>query len=159
MSTDVKFEDFSLQVEGALNDAAIAYLHEAGGAIVTQTVRNSRRKSGNTAGSFRNVVDVGNYEATVGSPMENAIWEEFGTGEYAVHGDGRKGGWWVPVGGGGISPADAQRFGKKKRDKNGNIVAVFTTGKTPTRAFQSAFDSLRSALIKRAEDVFKQKMK
>lgn len=31
--------------------------------------------------------------ATVGNPLQNAIWEEFGTGEYALEGDGRKTPW------------------------------------------------------------------
>ena len=36
-------------------------------------------------------------EGVVGSSSENAIWEEFGTGDYAVNGDGRKTPWYVPV--------------------------------------------------------------
>ena len=93
MGVNIEFRDFSIKVKAAMNEAAIAFLHEAGGEVVAQTVRDSRVDTGKTAGSFQNVVDVGKYEATIGSSEENAIWEEFGTGEYALHGDGRKGGW------------------------------------------------------------------
>lgn len=32
-----------------------------------------------------------NIEAVIGSPLENALWEEFGTGEHSINGNGRKG--------------------------------------------------------------------
>ena len=49
-----------------------------------------------------------------------AIWEEFGTGEYALHGDGRKGGWFY-------------------EDEKG--VGHFTHGKQPKRPLHNAFVS------------------
>lgn len=138
MGVDIEFKDFSIQVKAAMNEAAIAFLHEAGGEVVSQIVRNSRVKTGKTAGSFQNVVDIGNYEATIGSPDENAIWEEFGTGEYALHGDGRKGGW-------------------SYQDKTGQW--HHTSGKTPSRAFWKAFEGSKTKIIRRAQEIFGQKMK
>ena len=38
-------------------------------------------------------VDEEKMEAYVGSNYENAIWEEFGTGQYALDGNGRKTPW------------------------------------------------------------------
>lgn len=79
----IKFTDYRVEVKDALGDAAIAFLYEVGGELASQTARNSRVKTGQTKGSWDYVVDEGELQATVGSPLENAIWEEFGTGEYA----------------------------------------------------------------------------
>lgn len=133
----VEFEDFSIEVKAAMDEAAIAYLHEAGGELQSKAARNSRVDTGQTKGSYDYHVDEGRKECQVGSPLENAIWEEFGTGEYALHGDGRKGGWFYE---------DAKGEGH------------FTHGKTPKRPMQEAFDSSKNALIRRAEEVLKDKM-
>ena len=93
MKNDVQFKDFSVEVNGKINDALIAALIEASGEIVLQTARNSRADTGQTKGSFEYVVDEEKLESTVGSPLENAIWEEFGTGIHALNGDGRKTAW------------------------------------------------------------------
>lgn len=135
----VEFKDFSVQVKGALNDAAIAYLYEAAGELEAQTKRNTRRGStGQTANKWTYTVDESNLEAQVGNPLENAIWEEFGTGEYALNGDGRKGGWVY-------------------KDDKGKW--HHTYGKTPNRALHSAFTSLKPALIRKAQEVLKGRMK
>ena len=134
----VRFEDNSMKVKAALNEAAIDYLHEAGGELVAQVKRNTRVRTEQLKKSWSYNVDESKGECTVGSPLENAIWEEFGTGEFALNGDGRKGGWYY-------------------QDDKGNWHHTF--GKKPHRAFQSAFDSLKSALIRRAEEVLKGKMK
>ena len=134
----VQFTDNSAAVKAALDDAVIAYLYEAGGEIEAQVKRNSRVGSGQLKNSWTYKVDESKGETTIGSPLENAIWEEFGTGEYALHGDGRKGGWWY-------------------QDDKGKW--HHTYGKTPHRAFQRAFTSLKNALIKRAEDVLKGRLK
>lgn len=129
----VEFRDNSMHVRRALNDAAIAYLNEAGGELEAQAKRNTRVDTGQTQGSWTHVVDESKATCTVGSNMENAIWEEFGTGEYAAEGNGRKGGWWY------------------KNPKTGEFVHTF--GKKPNRAFSRAFASLKSSLINRARQV------
>ena len=134
----VQFTDNSAAVKAALDDAVIAYLYEAGGELEAQVKRNSRVGSGQLKNSWTYKVDESKGETTIGSPLENAIWEEFGTGEYALHGDGRKGGWYY-------------------QDDKGKW--HHTYGKTPHRAFQRAFTSLKNALIKRAEDVLKGRLK
>lgn len=130
----VEFTDNSAKVKDALNDAVIAYLYEAGGELEAQVKRNTRVGSGQLKNSWNYIVDESKGETVIGSPLENAIWEEFGTGEYALHGDGRKGGWHY-------------------QDDKGNW--HHTYGKTPHRAFHSAFNSLKNALIRRAEEVLK----
>ena len=134
----IQFTDNRVRVKAALNEAAIAYLHEAGGEIEAQVKRNTRVDSGQLKNSWTYKVDEEKDECVIGSPLENAIWEEFGTGEYALHGDGRKGGWFY---------VDDEGKGHH------------TFGKKPHRALQSAFNTLKSALIKRAEEVLKARMK
>lgn len=134
----VKFEDNSMIVKSALDDGVIAYLNEAAGEVKSQAARNSRVDTGDLKGSWDYKVDEGGKSATIGSPLENAIWEEFGTGEYALQGNGRKGGW-------------------KYEDDKGKW--HFTRGKTPQRSFYSAYTALKTKLIKRAEQVIGGKMK
>lgn len=129
---EVKFEDFSIRGKDALNAGILKGLELAASEIQTQAARNSRVDDGNLKGSWTHIVDESAKEATIGSPLENAIWEELGTGEYAVEGNGRKGGWLY-------------------EDKNGET--VFTRGKTPNRTLQRAFESKKGVaqeLIERA---------
>lgn len=134
---DVEFIDNRVVVKRALEDAVGKYLIEASGELVGKSARNSRVKSGQTKGSYKANVDENNGIAYIGSDLENAIWEEFGTGEYALHGDGRKGGW---------SYEDAKGEGH------------FTRGKTPNRPMYRAFSELKNKLIRRAEEVLKAEM-
>lgn len=132
---NVTFKDNSVKVKDAIAEAAIAYLYEAGGEMAAQTARNSRVDTGQTKGSWDYSVNEDELESQVGSPLENAIWEEFGTGEHALKGNGRKGGWFYT-------------------DKDGK--GHFTRGKKPNRALWKAFQSLKPKLIKRAESIFKE---
>lgn len=134
----IQFKDNSMQVKAALDDAITAFLHEAAGELQSQVQRNTRVDTGQLKNSWEYKIDQGKNEATVGSGLENAIWEEFGTGEYALEGNGRKGGW-VYV--------DAKGEGH------------FTRGKTPSRAFFKAYTSTKPKIIKRAEQVIGAKMK
>lgn len=136
--SSVEFDDYSMKVKTAIANRIDAVLEECAGELESQVKRNSRVDTGKTKNSFRHRV-VGSvlaehYEATIGSSDENAIWEEFGTGEYALHGDGRKGGW-------------------SYEDETG--VWHRTKGKTPSRAFWNAYTSMKSKLIKRIQDSLK----
>ena len=84
----VEFRDNSIKVKAALNEAIIAYLYEAAGELEAETKRNTRVDTGNTKNSWSYIVDTNKGEAVIGNPLENAIWEEFGTGEYALKADG-----------------------------------------------------------------------
>lgn len=131
----VEFEDFSLQVMEALDDAALRFLEEAASEIKSQARRNSRVDTGQLKGSWAHLVYENKMEATIGSPLENAIWEEFGTGEYAANGDGRKGGWFY-------------------EDEKGD--GHFTHGKKPNHTLQRAFDGKKGKIINRAKKIFKE---
>jgi hypothetical protein len=134
----VEFQDFSIQVKDALENAVIQYLDEAGATLERQAANNTRIGTGETAGTWTHVVDEGKQECVIGNPLENAIWEEFGTGEFALGGDGRRGGWVY------------------KDEDDGKF--HHTYGKTPTRALHNAFVTKKSAIIARAEQVLKGRM-
>ena len=132
----VKFEDYSAQVENAMMQAITAFLEEMAGEVLSGTARNydsaGRVKTGQTKGSFdKKVVEQTAY---MGSNYENAVWEEFGTGEYAEMGNGRKSAW-------------------KYKDDEGNWHT--THGKRGHRPFRNAYESKKKVIIQRAEEVLK----
>lgn len=135
----VEFTDNSMKVKEAFKNGVSSFLYEAGGELQAKTMRNSRVDTGKTKGSYEyKVVDENNTGTVyVGSNYENAIWEELGTGEYALNGDGRKDVPWV-----------------YKSAKNGKFYQ--TSGKKPNRPMYNAFNSLRTTLTKRLEQVLKQ---
>lgn len=132
MAGDIKFTDNSIACQKAIAQAAKAFLIEAAGELTSQVKRNTRVDTGQTKGSWR--YEIRDDEALVGSPLENAIWEEFGTGQYALKGNGRKSPW-------------------KYKDANGNWHT--TTGKTPKRALFNAFEKLKPKIQKIAAEKFK----
>lgn len=132
---DFKFVDNRIECKGRLEDSMIAFLHEIGGEFVSQTARNSRVKTGQTKGSWDYTVDESALVVTIGSPLENAIWEEFGTGEYALNGNGRKGGWYYV-------------------DELGN--GHWTHGKKPNRALWKAFETLKPTIRSAMEERLKE---
>lgn len=133
---EVKLIDHTEEVQGLLADLALAVLEEVGGELEAQVKRNTAVDTGQTKNSWQHRVteSAEGFEAQVGSPLQNAIWEEFGTGEYALNGDGRKGGWHYV-------------------DEKGN--GHFTRGKRPRRAFQRAYDANKNKLIRHMQDKFK----
>ena len=130
----VEFHDFTIKVQAEIDDRIDGVLAEVSGEVISQTKRNSRVDTGKTKNSFQYKVDRQTHTAYLGSPDENAIWEEFGTGEYALEGNGRKGGW-------------------AYKDEKGNW--HHTMGKKPSRAFWKAYTRLKSAIIKRFQSAFK----
>lgn len=130
----VEFKDFSIQVMDAMDGRINAVLEECAGELESQVKRNSRVKSRQTSNSFQHKVDDASHIAYIGSNYENAIWEEFGTGEHALKGDGRKGGW-------------------AYQDEKGEW--HFTHGKKPSRAFWKAYTSLKNKIIKHIQEFMK----
>ena len=135
---DVIFEDYTIEVLGAIDSKIDAVLEECAGEMESAVKRNSRVDTGKTKSSFRHKVTgsfmSGKIEAHIGSNDENAIWEELGTGEYALQGNGRKGGWFY---------VDAKGVGH------------FTRGKSPSRAFWRAYTSLKDKIINHIQNSLK----
>lgn len=131
---DVLFEDYTIKVQGAIDSKINAALEECAGELESQAKRNTRVDTGKTKNSWQHKVDDDAHVAYIGSNYENAIWEEFGTGEYALEGNGRKGGWVY---------------------KDAKGVWHRTTGKKPSRAFWNAFNSLKNKIIKHLQNSLK----
>ena len=93
----VVFEDYSIEVKAELNDTTIAWLNTWANEIAS-TAKRTCAMDGDAGtqlrGSYRADVNAGAGEAQTGTSLESGYWEEFGTGEHAVNGDGRQG-WWV----------------------------------------------------------------
>ena len=134
----VEFHDYSIEVKEALADAAYASLEEAAGEIESQVKRNTKVDTGQLKNSWSHRVTgsmmAGEHEARIGSPLESAIWQEFGTGEFALNDDGRKGGWFY-------------------EDKWG--VGHFTYGQKPRRSLYKAYTKLKNRIIKMIQERFK----
>lgn len=131
MGLSVTFVDNSIEVENAINAAAKQFLTEASGEIRSEAARKTPVDTGQLKNSWQNY--VASHKAVVGSDIQNAIWNEFGTGEYASAGNGRKGGW-------------------RYKDRHGEW--HFTHGKAPRRTLQTAFDTKREVIIARAKEIF-----
>lgn len=129
----IEFKDYTIQVKNAIDDRINAVLEECAGELESQVKRNTRVDTGKTKNSFQHKVVDSEHTAYIGSNYENAIWEEFGTGEHALEGNGRKGGWFYV-------------------DEKGD--GHFTHGKKPSRAFYKAYTSLKNKIIKRIQEAF-----
>ncbi len=127
---DVEFEDNRIQVKEKIKEVCLAWLYEVAGEIASLVKRNSRVDTGQTKGSWGYIVDRDKMEAYVGSNHQNAIWEEYGTGQYALNGDGRKTPW-------------------RYQDTKGNWHT--TRGKKPTRALFKSFNAISSKAKKYLE--------
>lgn len=136
LMANIKFIDHTEEVKALIAELAESSLEETCGELESQTKRNTAVDTGQTKNSWQHKVTKSgeDYVGAVGSDYQNAIWEEFGTGDYALHGDGRKGGWFY-------------------EDAEGN--GHFTHGKKPRRPFHKAYTTLKNKLIKFIQDRFK----
>ena len=130
----VKFENNTIKIQDDLKEKSIAFLYEAGGELLSQVQRNTRTDTGQLKNSWKLVVDEREMKAVVGSPLENAIWEEYGTGEYALNGDGRKSPWVY-------------------KDVKGDWHK--TSGKKPSRALFKAINSIKPKILNRLQNLLK----
>ena len=152
-----QFVDNSPAIKNAINAEITGWLHEWSSEIASQAKRNSSNDYGNELrGSYQNQVSA--TEATIGSAKEEALWEEFGTGEYAVNGNGKKG-WWVYVEGMNNHAAksrsreDAVSLAKSMQAQG--IPAHATNGNHPHRTLENAYDNVKPKAIKDLEDRMK----
>lgn len=95
MSKDFRFESNLKEVEAQLKRSAEAGMEAA--LLMVEASAKSRARVG--SGEMRDKVSHkkkwsgDSLSGQVGSPLEHAIYNEFGTGEFAENGAGRKGGW------------------------------------------------------------------
>lgn len=134
----VVFKDFTKVVLDKIHETGEQFLEEVGGEVESQTKRNTKvadKDGGKTKESWEHRVDTDKMEVQIGSRYKNALWEEFGTGIYALNGDGRKTKWVY------------------KNKKDGKFYA--TVGKKPRRALFRAYNSKKNAIIREAKRRFK----
>ena len=118
-------KDFSEELE----EKIATFLSEASALLEKAVKDNTPVKSGATRNAWQSIIEKENHRAVIGNTMKNALWEEFGTGEYALSGNGRKDGWVY-------------------NDENG---FHFTYGKPPKRCLFDAFTASRDDIIRLAE--------
>lgn len=135
MVNEIKFEDKSVYVKGKIAEAVIAWLEEVSAEICSQAQRNSRVDTGALKASWVRAVTTSDYTAKIGSTMENSIWEEFGTGQYALEGNGRKTPWFY-------------------EDRHGK--GHWTAGKKPQRTLYKAFKKVEPKAKKALEKKLKE---
>ena len=150
----VKFQDFSFKVKAAINETTLGWLYTWSNEIAAQAQRNCKMDGDvgkQLKGSYSAVVDSSKGQAKIGSPLESAYWEEWGTGEHAAHGDGRKG-WWVYVkgeasqGGGKVyTQAEAQAIAESMQAQD--IDAYATDGREPNYTLDRAFGSVKNKAV------------
>lgn len=143
MAYDVKFQDFSFTVKADLNEASLDWLDETAKEIASQAQRNCKTDyedgGKQLKGSYSAQVNSETGEAQIGSPLEAAYWEEFGTGEYAdtLKNGGKQGrqGWWV------YTPDDEGPAGYKSHtyydEMEAMMMAAWIQGKYGKRAYVS----------------------
>ena len=160
MSTEVKFVSNAIEVIGKVSDAVNIWLEEASGELEAQAKRNTsvgKVAGGNTKQNWKHKVDDEKHEAVVGNMLETAIWLELGTGNYAINGDGRKGGWYIPIGEGKgqISQKVVDAYGFKVVHGN-DIDFAYTTGMKPQRPLHNAVETQKPKLQRRLIQVLKE---
>lgn len=171
---DVKFIDNSLEVKAALNATTIAWLYEEAAETASQAQRNCRTGEDYSAqlkGSYGYNVNEGKGEAQIGSPLEQAFWEEFGTGSHADKSknggkDGRKD-WWIYIPGqdsGGFGESnhyatkeDAEQMAAYIQSKY-HKTAIVTNGKDPNYTLEKAFITRKPLAIANLESKLKKEM-
>lgn len=132
----VVFKDFTKIVLDKIHTTGEQFLEEVGGEVESQTKRNTKvadDHGGKTKDSWEHIVNTDKMEVQIGSRYQNALWEEFGTGIYALNGDGRKTKWVY-------------------RTEDGKYHT--TVGKKPRRALFRAYNSKKNAIIREAKRRF-----
>ena len=130
----VEFHDYSRIVIQKINECGVKFLEEASGELEAQVKRNTKVDTGKTKGSWEHVVHEHKLEAEVGSRYKNGLWEEFGTGIYALNGNGRKTKWVY-------------------KTPDGKYHT--TVGKKPRRALYNAYNTKKNQIINEAKRRFK----
>ena len=131
----VEFHDFSRIVLQKIQETGEVFLEEVGGELESQVKQNTKVDTGKTKGSWEHIVNADKMEVQIGSRYQNALWEEFGTGIYALNGDGRKTKWVY-------------------RTEDGKYHT--TVGKKPRRALFRAYQSKKNTIIREAKRRFKE---
>ena len=131
---NVRFEDYTLKVIEKINGSVGVALEQSAALLEKEVKRTARKDTGQLRNSWQHKVVESEHTAYIGSPLENAIWEEFGTGEHAANGNGRKTPWVY-------------------KDRKGDWHT--TTGKRPQRTLENAYNSTKDKIEKLISNTLK----
>ena len=161
----VTFEDYTIKVKNAISDKCNAVLEECAGELKSMIKRSQDRynKTSNTSGGWQHKVDDKTHTAYIGNNEENAIWEEFGTGEHAIpEGGGGRSGYWVFV-----KSEDSGEYQSKNKGKSytleeakkvmrflrsKGLEAYYTNGKKARRHGWNAYTKNKNKIIKHIKE-------
>lgn len=122
----VSLETHILEAADQIDSAAEQFLTEMGALLAADAAAMSPVDEGQLKGSWDYQVDTAEKSVIVGSNLENAVWNEFGTGTHAANGDGRATPWYVPVAG---------YTGTRKPTYKGKVTVAY--GKNGVRYFKT----------------------
>lgn len=172
MAGNVEFKDFSMEVIAELDEATIAGLYEAAAEITSQAQRTCVMEDDagkRLKGSYTNTVDESKGTATVGTPLEEGYWEEFGTGEHAdtAKNGGKPGrqGWWVYVKGEGTRAKVSAEYRHKDEAeavaasmRAEGLDAYATNGRDPHYTLEHAFEAKAEWVKERFDKNLKERL-
>ena len=172
MASNVEFKDFSIQVAEALNETTIKWLIETANEVTSQAQRNCAMEDDagkRLKGSYANSVDKEEGVATVGTPLEEGYWEEFGTGSYAdtTKNGGKQGrpGWWVYVKGQGPSATKSKEYRDEDEAKAiaasmraDGLDAYASNGRRPNYTLEKSFETTKNPAIAQLKRMLKERM-
>lgn len=127
------FVDNSQEAKDAITQASIQFLFQACILVEGQAVALAAVQTARLRNSIDYVVDEAELAGYVGTNTEYAVFLEFGTGEFAENGNGRKGGWVY-------------------QDPSGEW--FFTWGQEPQPYLRPAFRQNKSAIEALAKEFF-----
>lgn len=167
MANNVVFQDFSWDVKAELNETSIAWLEEVTSEIESHAKRNcstGESYSSQLKAAYKHSVDAENGIGEIYNDLEQAFWEEFGTGSYAdtKKNGGKKGreGWWVwkdnYKGDGG--PILTEQEAKAKAAASDGTVHA-TNGKKPNYTLEKAYLAKKKWGEQRLEEKLAERMK
>ncbi|BDR75271.1 HK97-gp10 family putative phage morphogenesis protein [Clostridium tetani] len=120
------FKDNSRACKNAIKRANVKWLKAAALLIQSQAKALAPVDTSNLKTSIDHKIQVSKLEAYIGTNCDYAIYVEFGTGEFAENGRGRKGGWVYT---------------------NGEGKTIFTKGSKPKPYLRPAYRQNKQALI------------
>ncbi|MGM0228696.1 HK97 gp10 family phage protein [Enterococcus sp. AZ091] len=129
----MKFIDHSDEAKKVLREATIRWLFQACLLVEGQAVSLAAVQTARLRNSIDHFVDEDELIGYVGTNVEYAIYVEFGTGEFAENGNGRKGGWVY-------------------QDPSGEW--FFTWGQEPQPYLRPAFRQKKSEIEALAKEIF-----
>lgn len=159
----VEFQDFSYQVKAEINETTKAWLKTWANETASQAQRNTSTEGWTNAerttlrDSYKAEVDENAGIARIGSGLEQAYWEEFGTGEHAdtSKNGGKEGrsGWWIYTPDNDDAPEgyDSNEYASEEdaKDMAAYIRAVYdkkavvTNGREPNYTLEKAFIAVK----------------